>query len=280
MQERPFGHTANVSAIGQGTWNMERDDRAGAIAALRKGIDLGMTHIDTAEMYGSGKVEELVGEALVGRRQQVFLVSKVLPQNATYEGTLRACEKSLRRLRTDHLDSYLLHWPGFHPLEGTLRGFEKLEQDGKIRSWGVSNFDVAELDEALTLAGPGRIACNQVLYHLGERAIEHAVLPWCKSHGVTLVAYSPFGSGSFPSDSSARGKVLAGVAKSHGATPHQVALAFLLRDPAVLAIPKAAKAAHTSENGGAGVVPLTEPELAQIAAAFPAGRPGGSLPML
>src|SRR5580693_5010578 len=261
MRDRPFGRAGNVAAIGQGTWNMERDDKSGAIAALRRGLDLGMTHVDTAEMYGSGKVEELVGEALAGRRQEAFLVSKVLPQNASYEGTLRACEKSLRRLRTDHLDSFLLHWPGSHPLEDTIRAFEKLESDGKIRSWGVSNFDVSDLDEALEIAGPGRIACNQVLYHLEERAIEHAVLPWCQTHGVALVAYSPFGSGSFPSASSPRGKALAAIAMSRGIATHQAALAFLLRDNAVLAIPKAARAAHAVENGGALSIALTAEDI-------------------
>jgi len=280
MQERAFGRAGPVAAIGQGTWNMERDDRPGAITALRKGMDLGMTHVDTAEMYGSGKVEELVGEALDGRRHEVFLVSKVLPQNASYEGTLRACEKSLRRLRTDHLDSYLLHWPGSHPLEDTIRAFEKLEHDGKIRSWGVSNFDVSELGEALDIAGPGRIACNQVLYHLDERAIEHAVLPWCKKHHVALVAYSPFGSGSFASESTARGKLLAEIARARGAAPHQAALAFLLRDPAVLAIPKAAKMAHAAENGAAHTVTLTAEEIGKIDRAFPRGEARGSLPML
>jgi diketogulonate reductase-like aldo/keto reductase len=259
---------------------MERDDKSGAIAALRKGLDLGMTHVDTAEMYGSGKVEELAGEALAGRRQEAFLVSKVLPQNASYEGTLRACEKSLRRLRTDHLDSYLLHWPGSHPLEDTIRAFEKLESDGKIRSWGVSNFDVSDLDEALEIAGPGRIACNQVLYHLEERAIEHAVLPWCQTHGVALVAYSPFGSGSFPSASSPRGKALAAIAKRRGIAVHQAALAFLLRDNAVLAIPKAARTAHAVENGGALSIALTAEDIREIDAAFPRGRARSSLPML
>jgi len=259
---------------------MERDDKSGAIGALRKGLDLGMTHVDTAEMYGSGKVEELVGEALGGRRQEAFLVSKVLPQNASYEGTLRACEKSLRRLRTDYLDSYLLHWPGSHPLENTIRAFEKLERDGKIRSWGLSNFDVSELDEALEIAGPGRIACNQVLYHVDERAIEHAVLPWCQVHGVALVAYSPFGSGSFPSEASPRGKVLSAIAKRRGGTAHQVALAFLLRDSAVLAIPKAARAHHAAENGEALSVTLTDEDTREIDSAFPRGRSRGSLPML
>jgi diketogulonate reductase-like aldo/keto reductase len=280
MRERPFGPTSKAAAIGQGTWNMERDDRPEAINALRAGLDLGMTHVDTAEMYGSGKVEELVGEALEGRRMEAFLVSKVLPQNATYEGTLRACEKSLGRLRTDHLDSYLLHWPGSHPLADTIRAFDKLKRDGKIRSWGVSNFDVSELDEAFEIAGPGQIACNQVLYHLDERAIEHAVLSWCERHGVALVAYSPFGSGSLPSKNTARGKVLGEVAKANRATSHQVALAFLLRSPTVLAIPKAAKVAHAVENGRAQAVTLTAEDIQRIDAAFPRGKARGSLPML
>jgi diketogulonate reductase-like aldo/keto reductase len=280
MQKRAFGHAGNVAWIGQGTWNMEGDDRAAAIAALRKGIDLGMTHVDTAEMYGAGRVEELVGEVLEGRRDQVFLVSKVLPSNASYAGTLRACEKSLKRLRTDRLDSYLLHWPGSHPLTETIHAFEELEKGGKIRSWGLSNFDVAELDEALEIAGKSRIACNQVLYHLGERAIEHAVLPWCVEHGVALVAYSPFGSGNFPSPSSRGGAVLAEVGRAHGATPHQVALAYLLREPSVLAIPKASRAAHTAENAGGDALSLTSAESARIAAALPLGRPRGGLPML
>lgn len=280
MEKRPFGRAGNAAAIGQGTWNTEGDDKGRAVAALRKGLDLGATHIDTAEMYGSGKVEELVGEAIAGRRHEAFLVSKVLPQNASYEGTLRACERSLRRLRTDYLDSYLLHWPGSHPLEDTIRAFEKLEREGKIRSWGVSNFDVSELDEALEIAGPGRIACNQVLYHLDERAIEHAVLPWCEIHGVALVAYSPFGSGSFPPESAARGKALSEIAGKHGVATHQVALAFLLRARSVLVIPKAASVAHVVENAAADSVTLTSEDVHKIEAAFPRGRARGSLPML
>jgi diketogulonate reductase-like aldo/keto reductase len=280
MQKRAFGRAGDVAWIGQGTWNMEGDDREGAVAAIRKGLDLGMTHVDTAEMYGSGRVEELVGEALEGRRDPVFLVSKVLPSNASYAGTLRACEKSLKRLRTDRLDGYLLHWPGSHPLAETIRAFEELEKSGKIRSWGVSNFGVPELDEALEIAGEGRIACNQVLYHLGERAIEHAVLPWCAEHGVALVAYSPFGSGRFPSPASRGGAVLAEVAKARGATPHQVALAFLLREPDVIAIPKASRAAHTADNAGADGLNLEPGEIARIDAAFPRGRARGELPML
>jgi diketogulonate reductase-like aldo/keto reductase len=252
---------------------MERDDRDEAIAALRRGLDLGMTHIDTAELYGSGEVETLVGEAIAGRRDDVFLVSKVVPEHASYEGTLRACEKSLRRLRTDRLDCYLLHWPGRHPLAETIRAFEDLEREGKIRSWGVSNFDVGDLDEALSIAGPSRIACNQVLYHLDERAIEKAVLPWCARHSVALVAYSPFGAGRFPAASSPRGRVLAEIARARGATPRQVALAFLARDRNVLNIPKAARVAHVEELAGAGDIVLSGDELERLDVAFPrAGR--------
>jgi diketogulonate reductase-like aldo/keto reductase len=279
MRKRAFGRAGAVPAIGQGTWKMERDDRAGAIAALRRGLDLGLTHVDTAELYGSGHVEDLVGEAIAGRRAEVFLVSKVVPNHASYDGTLKACDKSLRRLRTDHLDCYLLHWPGSHPLAETIRAFEHLERAGKIRSWGVSNFDVAELDEALAIAGPGRIACNQVLYHLDERAVEHRVLPWCVGHGPALVAYSPFGAGSFPTERTPGGRVLADVARERGATPHQVALAFLLRDPHVLAIPKAARVAHVEDIAGAGDLVLTDAEIRVIDAAFPRAE-ARSLPTL
>ena len=194
MQRRPFGSTGReVPIIGQGTWYIEEADSATAIAALRRGLDLGMTHIDTAEMYGSGAAEELVGAAIHGRRDEVFLVSKVLPQNASLSGTISACERSLKRLRTDRLDCYLLHWRGRYPLEDTFAAFEQLRLSGKILSWGVSNFDVSDLDEIRRIAGAGRPACNQVLYHLRERAIEQAVLPWCEENGVAVVAYSPFG---------------------------------------------------------------------------------------
>ncbi len=259
---------------------MEQDDRASAIAALRKGLDLGMTHVDTAELYGSGEVETLVGEAIAGRREEVFLVSKVLPEHATYEGTLRACEKSLRRLRTDRLDCYLLHWPGSHPLADTLRAFERLERDGKIRSWGVSNFDVDDLEEALAIAGPGRMACNQVLYHLDERGMEQGVLPWCTRHRVAVVAYSPFGAGRFPSARTERGRTLAEIARTRGATPHQMALAFLLRHPSVLAIPKAGRVDHVVELAGAGDLVLSKDEVRRLEAAFPAPARKGPLPTL
>jgi diketogulonate reductase-like aldo/keto reductase len=280
MQQHRFGAVPRqVSAIGQGTWNLEQGDRRSAVAALRKGLDLGMTHIDTAEMYGSGRAEEIVGEAIAGRRDEVFLVSKVLPQNASRRGTVAACEQSLARLKTDRLDCYLLHWRGNHPLADTIAAFAQLRRDGKILSWGVSNFDVADLDEALAIAGPGQIACNQVLYHLKERAIEHAVLPWCEAHGVALVGYSPFGHDDFPTARSAGGRVLEAVAATHHATPRQVALAFLVRSPSLFAIPKAASAAHAEENAGAGKLRLSAAELTRLDEAFPRGRARG-LPML
>jgi diketogulonate reductase-like aldo/keto reductase len=269
-----------VPVLGQGTWQMEDDDRQGCIRALQAGLDAGLTHVDTAELYGHGEVESLVGEALAGRRDGVFLVSKVMPSNASYEGTLRACEKSLKRLRTDRLDGYLLHWPGSHPLEDTVRAFEKLQQDGKVRSWGVSNFDVPGLEELLRLAGPGRIACNQVLYHLLERRIEHAVLPWCEAHGVSVVGYSPFGSGHFPRPTSKGGKVLAEVAKAHGASERQVALAFLVRRQSLLSIPKASRAEHVQDNAGVAGVKLTAQDVERLDAAFPAGEDTGELPVI
>lgn len=281
MERRPFGPTgARIPAIGQGTWQMEADDRRTAVVALRRGLDLGLAHVDTAEMYGAGGVEELVGEAIAGRRDDVFLVSKVLPRNASRAGTIAACEASLRRLKTDRLDCYLLHWPGSYPLADTIAAFEQLVADGKIRAWGVSNFDVAELAAALRIAGPGRIACNQVLYHLEERAIEHEVLPWCERHGVALVGYSPFGSGHFPAAASAGGRVLRAIAKARGATPRQVALAFLVRRPGLFTIPKAARLEHVIDNAGAGALALSEHELARIDAAFPRGRRRRGVPTL
>ncbi len=274
MERRRWGSAGfEVPVIGQGTWQMEGDDRASCVRALRAGLDAGLTHVDTAELYGSGVVEEIVADAIEGRRDEVFLVSKVLPSNASRKGTLAACERSLKRLRTDRLDGYLLHWPGSHPLEGTIAAFEELVRAGKIRSWGVSNFDVAEMEEAIAIAGEGRVACNQVLYHLGERAIEHAVLPFCQAHDVAMVAYSPFGSGRFP----ARDEALRRIAEAHGATPHQVALAFLTRHGGSFAIPKAADPAHAVAN--ARVPQLTEDDVRAIDAAFPRGRARG-LPTL
>ena len=279
MELRRFGPTSTeVPVIGQGTWKMHRDPRASAITALRRGLDLGMTHVDTAELYG--KAEEYVGEAIAGRREQVFLVSKVLPENASRRGTIRACEQSLRKLGTDRLDCYLLHWRGPHPLADTIAALEQLQEDGKILSWGVSNFDVPDLEEEEEIAGPGRIACNQVLYHLEERAIEHAVLPWCEEHGVALVGYTPFGERSFPGPGTKGGRVLGEIAGAHGATPRQVALRFLVRRPSLFAIPKAARQQHMEENAGAGDLVLSDAELARIDDAFPPGPPPDELPML
>jgi diketogulonate reductase-like aldo/keto reductase len=276
VQQRAFGPAGReVPVIGQGTWMMERDGRKDAVAALKRGIALGMTHIDTAEMYGSGRVEEIVAEAITGERERLFLVSKVLPQNASRKGTIAACEKSLSRLRTDRLDCYLLHWPGSQPLEDTVAAFEQLAADGKILSWGVSNFDTEELDAVARIAAPGRLACNQVLYHLGERAIEHGVIPWCERRGVAVVAYSPFGSGQFPAPSSAGGKALAEIAETHGCTARQVALAFLTRHASVFAIPKASRIAHVEDNAAAAAIVLSEAEVSRIDRAFPRGARRG-----
>ena len=281
MEKRHFGAGGReVAVIGQGTWYIEDGDRKSVIAGLRRGLDLGATHIDSAEMYGSGAAEDIVGEAIAGRRDEVFLVSKVLPSNASRRGTIAACERSLAHLKTDRLDCYLLHWSGSHPLADTIAAFEQLKSQGKIMSWGVSNFDVSELDEAYNIAGAGRLTCNQVLYHLKERAIEHAVIPWCESHGVAVVAYSPFGHDDFPAPGSAGGRVLQAIAEAHGATPRQVALRFLLRYASMFAIPKASSPAHAEENAAAGTLHLTDAEVARIDKAFPRGPKPRGLPML
>jgi diketogulonate reductase-like aldo/keto reductase len=279
---RTFGPTRRrVAAIGQGTWKIEETAADSATLSLRRGLDLGLTHIDTAEMYGSGAAESIIAEAIAGRRDEVFLVSKVLPSNASKRGTLAACEKSLARLRTDRLDCYLLHWRGAYRLEETIAAFDSLVRDGKILSWGVSNFDVADLDEVAAIAGAGHPACNQVLYHLQERAIEHAVLPWCQRHGTAVVAYTPFGQSSSAFDPRTKqGKVLDEIAAAHQATPRQVALRFLLRHPEVFVIPKASSIAHLAENAGAATLELSAAELAKIDAAFPRGRPRRGLPMI
>jgi diketogulonate reductase-like aldo/keto reductase len=279
---RPFGSTRRlVAAVGQGSWKIEESAADSAVAALRRGLDLGLTHIDSAEMYGSGAAERIIAEAIAGRRDQVFLVSKVLPSNASTRGTVAACEKSLARLRTDRLDCYLLHWRGAHRLEETIAAFDTLVRDGKILSWGVSNFDVGDLDEVAAIAGAGHPACNQVLYHLQERAIEHAVLPWCQKHGTAVVAYTPFGPSRSPFDARTKqGKVLQGIAEAHHASTRQVALRFLLRHPEVFVIPKASSIAHVAENAGAASLELSAGELARIDAAFPRGRPRRGLPMI
>ena len=279
MKQKKFGTGPDVSVIGQGTWYLDRGDRKAAVAALRRGIETGMTHIDTAEMYGDAEL--VIADAIVGLpREKLFLVSKVLPSNASRRGTITACERSLKRLKTDHLDCYLLHWRGSYPFEETVAAFDELVAAGKIRSWGVSNFDEDDLDELIDVAGEGKIACNQVLYHLQERAIEHAVIPWCEKHGVAVVAYSPFGHNDFPSARSRGGEVLQSIADAHKATPRQVALAFLTRAPSVLAIPKASSAEHAAENAAAGDLNLSDAEIAALDKAFPRGPKPRGLPML
>jgi diketogulonate reductase-like aldo/keto reductase len=280
MERRRFGFSVEVPVIGQGTWNLELGDRAAAIATLRRGLDLGMTHIDTAEMYGNGAVERIVGEAIAGRRDEIFLVSKVLPENASRTGTVEACERSLARLRTDRLDCYLLHWRGQYPLEETIAAFEQLEREGKILYWGVSNFDVPDLEEARDIAGEDRVVCNQVLYHLEERAMEYEVLPWCERNHAAVVGYSPFGHGRFPGPDTPGGRLLREIAYAHGATPRQVALRFLVWRPPLFTIPKASHPERAEENAGAGDLRLTDEEIARISAAFPRGRRPRELPTL
>ena len=279
MRQKPFGPTGrSVSVVGQGTWYLDEAHRPDAVAALRRGLDLGMSHIDTAEMYG--EAELVVAEAIAGRRDEVFLVSKVLPNHASARSVVTACERSLARLKTDRLDSYLLHWRGGTPLEETIGAFEGLVRQGKLLSWGVSNFDVPDLDEALAVAGEGRIACNQVLYHLGERAIEHAVLPWCAAQGVAVVAYSPFGHDDFPEPDSAGGRALGEIAAETGATQRQVALAALTRSASVFTIPKAARIAHVNENAAASDLTLTDRHWQRLDDAFPREPKPAHLPML
>jgi diketogulonate reductase-like aldo/keto reductase len=279
MKFRTFGNSgASVSVIGQGTWYLDRGDRKAAIASLRRGIERGMTHIDTAEMYGDAEL--VIADAMEGQRDELYLVSKVLPSNASRRGTITACERSLKRLKTDRLDCYLLHWRGSYALSETVAAFDELIRAGKIRSWGVSNFDVDDLDELLGVAGEGKIACNQVLYHLQARAIEHAVIPWCEQHGVAVVAYSPFGHNDFPSAQSKGGDVLARIAKAHGASPRQIALSFLTRETTVFTIPKAASAEHALDNAAAGDIALSASDISALEKAFPRGPKPHHLPML
>jgi diketogulonate reductase-like aldo/keto reductase len=278
VKTRPFGSNGPpVAVVGQGTWNLPTAGAAfdEACRTLRAGIECGMTHVDTAEMYGNGKAEELVGRAIAGLpRERLYIVSKVLPSNATFDGSIRACERSLRRLGTDYLDCYLLHWRGAHALDETLGAFERLFDDGKIRSFGVSNFDVEDLEEAHTHAGRYPIVCNQVLYNVAERGIERSVLPYCRRHGIALVGYSPFGSGHFPSPSPQRGRALAAVAARRGTTAYGAALAFVLRLEGTFAIPKAASLEHARENAAAAEIVLDDRDVAEIDAAFPVPADG------
>jgi diketogulonate reductase-like aldo/keto reductase len=255
-----------VPVLGQGTWSMaeHRARRADEIASLRMGIDLGMTLIDTAEMYAGGAAEELVGEAIEGRRAEVFLVSKVLPSHSTRRGTIAACEASLRRLGTDRLDLYLLHWRGAPPLHETLAAFDALVRDGKIRHWGVSNFDVSDMKELEAAANGRAVATNQVLYTLTRRGIEWALLPWCRSRHIPIMAYSPIEQGRLLGR-----RALQRVAKRQDATPAQVALAWVLRQDGVIAIPKASSIDHVRENRSAVEIRLTSADLTELDEAFP-----------
>lgn len=274
MKTKAFGWTnVAVSVIGQGTWRVGDARNAGAAetAALQEGLALGMTHIDTAEMYGRGGAEELIAAALRGHaRSDVFLVSKVLPQNASHAGTIAAAERSLRRLRTDYLDLYLLHWPGSAPIAETMRAMEDLVAAGKIRFLGVSNFDVAELRAAMQALSRHRIAANQVLYNLGSRGIERDLVPLCDAEGIAVVGYTPFGN--WPRAGSDGLRVLQEIGARHGKTARQVALAFLTRGPALFAIPKASDLAHVRENAGAGDLELSANEIGAIDQAFPGPR--------
>jgi diketogulonate reductase-like aldo/keto reductase len=261
-----------VSAIGQGTWYMgERESEASReVAALRLGIDRGMTLIDTAEMYADGGAERIVAQAVSGRRDQVFIVSKVYPHNASRDGVPAACERSLKRLNTDRIDLYLLHWRGGHPLAETVAAFEALRQAGKIRHWGVSNLDVSDMEEVFRAPGGDNCAANQVLYHPNSRGIEYDLLPWCEQRAVAIMAYSPLG---HSTSRLLRSPALVAVAKRHGITPAQVALAWGLRFPHVISIPKASDPVHVRENAAAAGVVLTEDDLAVIDATHrPPGR--------
>jgi diketogulonate reductase-like aldo/keto reductase len=262
----------HVSSVGQGTWDIPESGARGeeAIRALRRGIELGMTHIDTAEMYGNGRAEEMVGEAIEGvPRERLFLATKVLPGNASYKGTIAACERSLRRMRIEYIDLYMLHWPSSHPLEHTMRALETLVEQGKVRFTGVSNFDVEDVREAQSHLRGVPLASDQVLYHLKERGPESNVIPYCKKNGIAVVAYTPFGRGRFPRKEIEPAGVIGRVAAKHGKTPRQVILNFLTRKQNVFAIPKASRVEHVEENAGASGWRLAAEDVAAIDAAFP-----------
>ena len=279
MDRKAFGHTGVVvPVIGQGTWHMgeSRGERAREVVAISLGLDLGLTHIDTAEMYGNGGAEEVVAAAIRGRRRSdLFLVSKVLPQNASYRGTIRAAEQSLLRLRTDHLDLYLLHWPGSHPIADTMGAMEALVAAGKIRFVGVSNFNVGNLRAAIGALRRERLACNQVLYNLATRGVERDLIPLCQHEGIAVVGYTPFGG--LPHPGSEGLKRLVEIGARYGKTARQVALRFLTRLPIAFTIPKASNREHVRENAGACGFALTPEDIAAIDAAFPAPR--GPVPL-
>jgi len=266
-----------VPALGQGTWHMGEDRRriADEAAAVRLGIELGMTLIDTAEMYGSGRAEEIVGEAAQGQRDKLFIVSKVLPYNASRKGVIDACERSLKRLKTDRLDLYLLHWRGSVPLAETLEAFMRLQRDGKIRHHGVSNFDLDDMQEWVALAGGEAVAANQILYNLQRRGPEWKLIPWCRERRIAIMAYTPLGQGRM-----LQHKALGEIASRHGATPAQVALAWLLRQDGMIVIPKASRQEHVRDNRGALDLRLTPDDIAALDRAFPPPKGPTALGML
>ena len=271
----PGGET--VPALGQGTWMMaERPHRrADEIAALRAAVDLGITLVDTAEMYAAGGAEELVAEAIGDRRSEIFLVSKVMPENAiSRRSTITACEASLRRLATDRIDLYLLHWRGISPLDETLDAFDVLKREGKIRHWGVSNFDVADMQEVVSCCADAgsAVAANQVLYNLTRRGVEHDLIPWCRARGIPTMAYSPLEQGRL-----LKHRTLSTVAARLSASPAQVALAWVLRQEAVIAIPKAGKVAHVLENREAVSISFSPEDIDELDRAFP--PPARSTPL-
>ena len=268
----PSGET--VPQLGQGTWHMGESGRArkDEVTALKLGLDLGMTLIDTAEMYGNGGAEEVVAEAVAGRRDECFIVSKVLAENSTRAGTIAACERSLKRLKTDRIDLYLLHWRGRPELEETVSGFEALLASGAIRAWGVSNFDVDDMEELVALQVGAACASNQLLYNLRRRGIELGLLPWCRERGIPIMAYSPIEQGRLLRD-----RALTGVAIRHRATPAQIALAWVLRHTDMMVIPKATTLEHVRENRAALDIALTEQDLAELNRAFP--PPKGRRPL-
>lgn len=266
MRTTQFGLDKTLPVLGQGTWNMGDHPRRRAqeIAALRAGIEQGMTLIDTAEMYGDGASELLVGEAIVGLRDQVFIVSKVLPHHATRRGTVDACERSLKRLATDCIDLYLLHWRGNVPLQDTVAGLETLRQSGKIRHWGVSNFDLDDMSELAQLTGGAMATTDQVLYNLSRRGIEHDLLPWCQQHAKPVMAYSPIEQGRLLAH-----PAVVAIARQRHATVSQIALAWVLRQDGVIAIPKAASVGHVLDNRAAADIRLSAAELDELDRAFP-----------
>lgn len=268
-----------VRTLGQGTWRMGDDDskRKAEIEALQTGLDCGLHVIDTAEMYGEGKAESLVGEAIRDRRDDVFLVSKVYPHNAGGDKLVQACDATLERLGTDYLDLYLLHWRGDIPLEETVDGLEQLKADGKIRAWGVSNFDVDDMKELLALPNGKHCAVNQVLYHLGSRGIEHDLLPFHEEQGIPVMAYSPLAEGSDVKEKIFNDETVNRIAEAYSATPAQILLAWTTRSGNVIAIPKAGQAAHVEENGAAMLLNLSEDDLDALDEAFP--PPNGKEPL-